>query len=136
MITRAVAQRLRLGMVQAADNGEMLAIRLKRLEGRGRDVVFAQFLREEIIHVHAVGHVDNLQALAVAGRRLGGIRTGDHRFQQRKREQGAHAPKQGTAGERLAGDNHLSGVLLMSKGTLVTMPMMMSFMRYPSFSAA
>ena len=118
MVAGAVAQRFGLYMRQAREDGELVAIGLQRLEDGRQGKALAGRGGRPVLHHHAVGRVDHLQALARCGRFFRRPGAEDHGLQQRQRHRGAHAAQHGAAAHRLACDHHVSEVLLMENGTL------------------
>jgi hypothetical protein len=119
VIAGAVAQGFGLAMVQVGDDLELGAVGLQRLEDRGDLIVGTRLGRGPVFHLHAVGGVYDMQALARGMLGLGGDAARRHHgFHERQRQDGASASQQGTAVHGFAGDDHFAGVLLMTKGVL------------------
>jgi hypothetical protein len=78
--------RIRGAVVQAADDAELIPIRLERAVDVFEGKAFARRVGREPAHHHAVRYVDESEA------RLGGDRRGEgrhHRVQERQRHGGA-----------------------------------------------
>ena len=119
VIASAVAQGFGLAMVQIADDLEFLAIRFQRLEDRRHLIIRACLGRNPVLHLHAVGGIDDVQPLADLGRQFGRDAAGRHHcVHQRQRQGGAGPAEQVAAIHGFARDDHFSGVLLMTKGAL------------------
>ena len=94
--------------VEARQHEHLLAERCQRLEDR-RQLEAAPFgLRQPVLHRHAVGHVERLEAVH---RLAGGARPRPerrhHRIQHRQRQSGAHPPQHGASRQRFrCGESH------------------------------
>ena len=110
--------------VQAGQHVHLILERLDGLQDAGGREPFPFGGRREVLHRHAVRHVDDAEAPDRTGRRIadGGERR-HHAVEQRQRERRADAAQDGAPGDGFLGDDHESDLRIWN-GVLLTMPRM------------
>ena len=109
MVARAIAQGFGLDMGEPGEHRDLVAVGFQGLEDRRVGKACFTGGRGPVLHHHAIGGVDHLQALAGGCCLLGGLGAGDHGFQQRQGHHGAGALQKATAANRFLGDHHWWG---------------------------
>ena len=109
-------------VVEAAQHQHAITVRRERGQDRAEREVGSDGGGRPVLHHGAVPRVEDAQAPDGAGRRVadGGERR-HHAVEQRQRDAGAETAQDGPARERLPGDDHGSGLLIVN-GTLRAMP--------------
>ena len=123
-----IAHGVGAGVTKAADHCDVLAVRRERLERWGKHQAGGGAGRTVRLHHHAVGRVEDLQALG-PHRKVGGFRRWRHRLEERQGDQGPETAQHRAARERLAREPHFDAVLFNMKGSLFTTARMTDWTR-------